>query len=89
MNKMNKWYRVCFFKKLTDSTGHPVNACQGTFKVHASDQEGAVQDARLEFEKLRNIVRWSLHADYETVELLPARKRASPTAKVMAYAASH
>jgi hypothetical protein len=78
---MNSWYRVCFFKRLTDSTGHPVNACQGTFEVHALDQEGATEDGRLAFAKLRGIPHWSLHADYETVELLCIRKRIPKSAR--------
>jgi hypothetical protein len=68
---MNQLYRICFFKKLVDSTGHPVDACQDDLKILASAQERAIDDARVMFAKRREIPHWSLHADYETVELLP------------------
>jgi hypothetical protein len=78
---MNQLYRVCFFKGLTDSTGHPVNACQATFEIQALDREAATKDARLAFAKLRSIPYWSFHADYETVELLHTDKQVSKVGK--------
>lgn len=70
---MNRLYRICFFKRLVDSTGHPVDACQDDLRILASAQEQAIEDARLVFAKRREIPHWSLHADYETVEILPDR----------------
>jgi hypothetical protein len=83
---MDRIYRICFFKKLVDSTGHPVDACQGDLKIRASAQERAIEDARLMFAKRRDIRHWSLHADYETVEVLSDCKRASYVARAMAEA---
>ncbi len=80
---MNKLYRICFFKKLVDSTGHPVDACQDDLKVFASAQERAIEDARLIFAERREIPHWSLHADYETVEVLPERTRPSAAVAAM------
>jgi hypothetical protein len=83
---MDRIYRICFFKKLVDSTGHPVDACQGDLQIRASAQERAIEDARLLFAKRRDIRHWSLHADYETVEVVSDRERASYLARAMAEA---
>jgi hypothetical protein len=77
---MAQIYRVSFFKRLTDSNGHPVDACQGAVEVSASSEDRAVNMARLKFAELEDISIWSLRADYEKAELLPARKRASSSA---------
>lgn len=74
---MDSIYRVSFFKKLTDSTGHPASPCQGTIDVRASCEEVAIESARRQFAELADVAGWWLRADYEEVELLPARKRAS------------
>jgi len=74
---MEKIYSVSFFKKLTDSTGHMVDACQGTVEVHAADKASAIERARLKFAELEEVNVWSLRADYEKAKLLPARKRTS------------
>jgi hypothetical protein len=77
---MKQIYRVSFFKKLTDSTGHPVDACQGTVEVRAPTQDCAIDLARHRFAALKDVGSWSLRADYETAELLAARSRASTRA---------
>lgn len=77
---MNQVYRVSFYKKLVDSTGHPVDACQGVVEVRAPDREYAVKDGRQTFARSRQIGDWSLHADYETLEVLPGRARLSTAA---------
>ncbi len=77
---MDPIYRVSFFKKLVDSNGHPVDACQGIVEVHSPDPESAVHGARRKFATLAKVNDWSLRADYEVVEMLPARKRASRSA---------
>jgi hypothetical protein len=77
---MEKTYHVSFFKTLTDSTGHPFNPCQGTVEVHAPDESCAIAIARKKFAELKDVGVWSLRADYEEAQLLPARKRTSSSA---------
>ena len=73
-------YRVRFFKTLEDSTGHSHECCQGEVEVQADDDPGAIVMARRRFAELAHIADWSLRADYETVQCLPTRKRASGAA---------
>jgi hypothetical protein len=73
-------YHISFFKRLTDSTGHPVDACQGTVEVRASSEDRAIDAARSRFAALEEVCIWSLRADYEKVEILPARKQTSSLA---------
>jgi hypothetical protein len=72
---MDPVYRVCFFKKLTDSTGHPVEACQGMVEVHAIDVDDAVELGRKKFAEFAHVRDWLMRADYETVEILRGRTR--------------
>jgi hypothetical protein len=74
---MKQIYRVSFFKKLTDSNGHPVDAWQGAVEVRAPSPDGAVELARPRFAEIKDVGTWTLRADYETVELLASRKRVS------------
>ena len=74
---MEHIYRVSFFKQLTDSTGHPFDACQGAVEVRASSQDRAIELARQMFAELKDVGDWLLRADYEKAELLPSRKRVS------------
>lgn len=74
---MQPVYQVTFFKKVTDSTGHDCDVCQGVVEVHADSQGRAIELARTKFAELQEVSAWWLRADRETVELLPARKRAS------------
>ncbi len=74
---MEQIYRVSFFKNLTDSYGRPVDACQGSVEVRAPGQGRAIELARQRFAELKDVEVWSLRADYEKVELLASRKRAS------------
>jgi hypothetical protein len=71
---MEPIYRVSFFKTLTDSTGHTVNACQGVIEVHASSEERAIDEARVEFAELKQVITWRLRADYAKVERLCKRR---------------
>jgi hypothetical protein len=66
-------YRVSFFKKLIDSTGHPVDACQGVIEVRAPTKDRAIKLAKNAFANSKDVLIWSLRADYETVEQLPHR----------------
>jgi hypothetical protein len=70
-------YNVSFFKRLVDTNGRPVDACQGAVEVRAADHDSAIEHARKRFADLKNVLDWSLRADYEKVELLEARKRLS------------
>jgi hypothetical protein len=42
-------------------------------EVHAEEAEVAVEFARSEFARVKDVVRWTLRADYETAEMLPQR----------------
>jgi hypothetical protein len=77
---MMQIYRVSFFKRLTDSTGHPVDACQGTVEVNASGKDRAIKVARAKFAELGDVAIWSMRADYARAEALPGRKRPSSLA---------
>jgi hypothetical protein len=68
-------YRVSFFKTLTDSTGHPVDACQGVIEVRAPTKDRAIRLAENAFANSKDVLKWSLRADYETVERLAYRPR--------------
>ena len=74
---MRQVYRVSFFKKLVDSTGHPFEPCQGVVDIRAIGQRRAIENAKLKFAEIKPVGDWSLRADYSSVELLPARKRIS------------
>lgn len=74
---METIYRVSFFKTLFDSTGHRADPCQGTVEVRGETRDVAVETARHRFAELKGIRVWSLYADYDVVEELPARKRIS------------
>ena len=67
---MERIYRVAFYKRLVDSNGHPVDACQAVLDVRGPNKERAIRDARLRFAELSGVGRWSLRADYETVQAL-------------------
>ena len=55
-------YRVAFYKRLVDSNGHPVDACQAVLDVRGPNKERAIRDARLRFAELSGVGRWSLRA---------------------------
>jgi hypothetical protein len=72
---MQQPYRVTFFKKLVDSTGHPVDAIQGSVELDASDTRSAMDRARVAFAERKQVGNWSLRADYMNVEPLAAAER--------------
>ena len=78
---MKQNYRVSFFKRLVDSTGHSVNACQGVVEIGAISRETAIGDAKRTFAELKGVKDWSLRADYEEVKPLPAAKQRSRNAR--------
>ena len=69
---MTDIYRVDFFKQVTDSTGHPFEAHQGTIEIDAIDQGQAIALAREKFAEAKDVPVWWLRADYEKVEPLSA-----------------
>jgi hypothetical protein len=71
---MKQLYRVSFFKRLTDSTGHPVDVPQGSVEVHGDRKSRAVRAARQRFAELKSVRTWTLRADYENVEIIANRK---------------
>ena len=75
---MARTYRVSFFKRLADSTGHTVEACQGSVEIAAPSRPRAIEAARREFAEVGHVGLWSLRADYETAVLLPAQHKVQP-----------
>lgn len=73
---MQPTYQISFYKKLTDSTGHPVDAWQGAVDVRAPSENRAVELGRLRFAELKDVGTWSLRADYAKVEKLAPERRA-------------
>ncbi len=78
---MDHLYRVSFFKRLIDSNGRPVDACQGAVEVRAPGKDHAVNLARHRFAEVKDVADWSLRADYEELELVPSRKRGPKRAR--------
>ena len=70
-------YRISFYKTLFDSTGHRADPCQGTVEVRGESRDIAIESARHRFAELKGIPIWTLYADYDVVEELPARRRIS------------
>lgn len=82
---MVRQYRVSFFKRLADSTGHMVDACQATVEVSAPSKQRAIDTARRRFAEAAHVGSWSLRADYETA--VPAHARtARPTRRKALHA---
>jgi hypothetical protein len=75
-------FHVSFFKKLTDSTGHVHDCCQGEVDVLAHDEARATAVARERFAGSKHITNWTLYADYEVVKIDGVQERASVTGEV-------
>jgi hypothetical protein len=67
---MKQLYRVSFFKRLTDSTGHQFDAIQGAVEVEGYRKSRAILSARRKFTKMKDVQSWSLRADYERVDVI-------------------
>ena len=65
---MQPTYQISFYKKLTDSTGHPVDAWQGVVDVRAPNEDCAIELGRQRFAQLKDVGVWWLRADYATVQ---------------------
>jgi hypothetical protein len=74
---MEQIYRVSFFKRLVDSSGHPRATEQGAVEVHAVSEDDAIKRARLKFAKIKGVSSWSFRADYHEAALLSGRTRHS------------
>lgn len=72
---MKYLYRVSFFKKLADSTGHCVDALQGAVEVEGDRKSRVIGNARRKFAELKDVPVWSLRADYERVVMLGHSRR--------------
>jgi hypothetical protein len=77
---MEQIYRVSFFKRLVDSSGHPSAPEQGAVEVHAASEDEAVELARLKFAKIKDVCSWSHRADYHEAALLSGLTRHSSKA---------
>ena len=63
-------YRVSFFKYVLSSDGHPFKCLQQVIEIRrAKSADRAVQAAERQYEKLRGIYKWTLHADYLELEV--------------------
>jgi hypothetical protein len=71
---MQPTYHISFYKQITDSTGHSVDAWQGVVDVRAPNEDRAVELGRQRFAELKDVGVWSLRADYATVEKLAPGK---------------
>lgn len=60
---MVRKYRIGFFKKLADSTGHEVDACQGQLEISAPNRQQAIEEACRRFAGERHLSGWQLRAD--------------------------
>jgi len=74
-------YRVCFYKELLSSDGHPFKCLQA--RVEVDDVESGVQAANSAcriFETSHHIRHWALNADTLEVEALDSAANFTPPA---------
>ena len=64
-------FHVAFYKELLNSAGIPLRCLQADIDVpDAPDASAAVSAAKREFERVRDIPDWKIHADFlETKEV--------------------
>jgi hypothetical protein len=78
-------YRVSFFKDVLSSDGHPFKCLQQVFEIRdARSAHRAVQAAECQYQGLRGIQKWTLHADYLEVEIDGKKVDYRPKRKVKA-----
>jgi hypothetical protein len=64
-------YRVRFFKTLLSSDGHRFKCLQQTIDIgSAKDVDRAAEAAKRDYERVRHIPDWTLHADEFEVETM-------------------
>lgn len=78
---MEHGYSVSFFKRLVDSYGRAVDACQGTVEVRAANQVLATERAKQEFARQKDVRDWSLRGDYAKVAPISSHERTARRAK--------
>ncbi|HUN44001.1 MAG TPA: hypothetical protein VMU81_27225 [Acetobacteraceae bacterium] len=69
---MDAIYRVSFYKKLTDDTGHPAEPCQGVVEVHEKNRKCAIEVAKQRFAELKGATDSSAFADYAIAKAVPS-----------------
>jgi hypothetical protein len=63
-------YRVSFFKDVLSSDGHPFTCLQKVIEIRrVKSADRAVQAAKRQYQELRGIYDWTLHADYFELEV--------------------
>jgi hypothetical protein len=65
------WFRVEFFKEITGDSGQQVHALQGLLDVDADDPGEAVEAAKRQFCREREIRDWRINADHYEVHERP------------------
>ena len=66
-------YRVSFFKTLLSSDGHRFKCLQHMIDIDsAEDVDRAVEAAKRDYERVRHVPDWMLHADAFEVETIEA-----------------
>ena len=63
MGDIMSTYMFTFFKRVSDSTGHEVEARQDAIELSSPTLRDAVETATRCFAEKRHIPDWSLHAD--------------------------
>ena len=63
-------YRVKFFKKVADATGHEHKMCQREFDIEAESEAAAVEEGKALFSTAEHSSEWSLRADSIEVETI-------------------
>ncbi len=68
-------YRVSFFKRLANSIGHEIEACQRIIEIRAANRGNALKAACRRFAAHAGIKSWMQHADTAKVECLDDEKK--------------
>ena len=63
-------FRVKFFKKVADATGHEHKMCQREFDVEAQSEGDAIDEAKSLFSTAEDGGDWNLRADVIEVEVI-------------------
>ncbi len=67
-------YRVSFFKRLANSIGHEIEACQRIIDIRAANRSNALKAACRRFAAHAGIKSWMQHADTAKIEYLNDEK---------------
>jgi len=69
------FYRMYFFKVVSNDTGHERKICQRLIDIQASCPDRAVTQGQQLFCSLEGLPKWWLHADGYELERLPDQSR--------------